>query len=149
MVNKKMKNLKFSYVVGFVAVACLAGLSWLYVSKNSLHEKNFDLHLYQTQIVESYKVKSMLVADILKTAKIKDQNIDGIILHISSWQALSLQDASQIEELNSYLDQHYSQHLTELSQQANKTKSLKEKMRQLLRLEEKINSDRHRIVAQR
>lgn len=146
----KLKT-QFQFALIFVVAAgCLGGAGWLYFKGRKTPPSAavaFDAKAYQDAVVVRYQEKSQLITSILQQIKAEDANIRGIQAHIPSWKALTAQDASEIEELNSHLDTWFSGHLDQVQSKIGKNTELKSLMTKLSKLDQTISGERARLLS--
>ncbi len=66
---------------------------------------------YAAEALPLLKQKSQIAASLLSHGKIKDEQLEAIMQHTPHWQVASPKDLSEIEELNTYLDNRLGSHL--------------------------------------
>ncbi len=92
---------------------------------------------YNEQMLSLYQKRAALIEEVLKVTGKQDYQTQAVLLHTKAWHASSLGDIQEIEEVNSYLDTHFSNFLVSLASQ--KIEGIRTQMREMQELNRSIN----------
>ncbi len=119
-------NLKRDFKIWFLLPVLSVGTSlgvYLWSSSHSKSLKGLQLqrrqsmiNQYNSQLIPLYQDKGKVIAQWLEKEKVKktcpilvQDQVHAILQRLPHWQARSLADVGQMEEISSYLDMHWSQ----------------------------------------
>lgn len=126
MKNINSANLKRDFKIWFLLPILSVGTSlgvYLWSSSHSkslkglqLQRKQSIINNYNSQLIPLYQDKGKVIAQWLEKEKVKkacpslvQDQVHAILQRLPQWQARSLADVGQMEEISSYLDMHWSQ----------------------------------------